>query len=167
MAPSEDRDVSLGQDETPRSRVESVGSIAVFLRMVWAQCGLLCEKLGKEGPIDKAPEKARKMFTDLLDVHAISREYGLPQTSKKVTSQIVWFISYCAHVFDHSCITLLLSALEQEESRNDIWIPLKTYLPKELQDKDPQILLSNELLPHLIQKGIENNLFRKEIENTA
>jgi hypothetical protein len=157
----------IHQDETPRSRGDDDGSIAVFLRMIWTQCGLLREKLGKQGLIDRTPEKERKMFTDLLDVHAISSTYGLPLTNKKVTSQIVWFISYCAHVFDHGCITLVLSALEQEESRNDIWVSLKAYLPKELQDEDPQTLLSNELLPFLIQKGIENTLLREEIENTA
>ena len=168
MAPSEDRDVTLGcicQDGISRSRGEDDGSIVVFLRMVWTECRLLCETLGKEGLIDRTPEKERKMFTDLLEIHAISRAYGLPLTSKKVTSQIVWYISYCAHIFDHSCIILILSALEQEESRNDIWVSLKTYLPKELQDNDPQTLLSNELLSHLIQKGIENHLLLKGNED--
>lgn len=101
-------------------------------------------------------EVLRNKLHELLNAYAFSTMYDLPITKERATRSLRRQITCAPELFDQECTAALVSILQQEEARKDLWSPVKEYIPTELQNDEPESLVSNKLFPFLLLTWFQN-----------
>lgn len=99
----------------------------------------------------------RNKLRNVLNAYTFSTMYDLTITKERATRALRRQITCAPELFDNDCIALLVSVLQQEETRKDLWSVVKEYIPVELQNDDPESLVSNKLFPFLLCTWMQNN----------
>lgn len=109
---------------------------------------------------------ARTEVERLANICNFSVIYGLASTLKKAQRCLCRIVGFNKGIFDLKCVSRIVSLLQYEEIRDYyLWDIIKNrYLPRALKDKDPELLISNDLFPPLLLARMKNHKVESDDE---
>ena len=128
-----------------------------YNRMVFSSEVNFCEL-----DLDMFFEKS-ELTEDLKELFVVlnkSQEYCLEETRERVCSELGCILGNFPEIFDAKAVSKVVRALcENTHVHEELWEAVCGYLPGMLVSSDePEALVSNNVLPHLLKVGIDLHL---------